>query len=188
MVCFAQTVFAKNSQNPLDANLLQEFKAKNKTQNALSKTQINTFSARPFSLKSQWEVLPQVSVNPNTAQTIDENSNNVGNFKLKTNSSLSTEKQFNKSSPMVLRSKRSQNLGVLTGTFIVKLKSPQDDIAGVLLDYDLMLLQPFKHLSLYFVTSKNNVFNLESTYELLSKDPRIQSLDIEIISRTYGKK
>lgn len=151
-----------------------------------SKVQIlNLNQSTSFSLKPGWQILTQNSVDTQPLES-ESRSVRLGSFSLKSQPSSSTETYFVKSSPLVLYNSRLKNVGVLTGTFEIKLK-PNIPINSLLTDYDLNLTQGFPHLSRFFVTPKTQTFNLKALYQSLSEDNRISSVQLEILDRSYEK-
>lgn len=151
----------------------------------LKVTDVNTFQKRAFNLQPGWDILSQSTAEVDLSSSTQ---NKIGHFKVENDKAVSNETYFVKSNPIVLLNQRTKNIGVLTGTLEIKLKSNETNINQIVNDYNLALLHSFPHLDTYFVSSKNETFNLEAIFQSLSNDERILSVNLEIIDRSYDKK
>ena len=92
--------------------------------------------------------------------------------------------QFNAVNPIVVYNERRQIPGVVTGTLSIKIAQGVD--VNLILDsYQLVSRDAFPQIRLYYVTARNQPFDLPGLFKALQKDPLIEKVDVEILDRQY---
>jgi ABC-type Na+ efflux pump permease subunit len=96
-------------------------------------------------------------------------------------------KQFSLQNPVAVFNERLQRPGIITG--LVKIETSQRE----LLENDLLterarITNSFEPIQTYFITGTDEVFNLEQLYTNLKSKPYIKNIELDVLSRSYGKK
>lgn len=94
-------------------------------------------------------------------------------------------RQFSPSQPLVVLNSRLGIAGVVTGVVTVTLKEGASIEA--LAHIDVQVLNSFPEIRTYYVTSSQEVFDLQSFQEALVSESAVERAHLEILSRQYEK-
>ena len=93
---------------------------------------------------------------------------------------------FQRTSPVVVFDQRLKKPGIVTG--LIKIGCDQKSLLETfLIHVDAEIIQSFEDIRLYYVTSKQNAFNLEVLYATLKKQQFVTSIELDILDRGYEK-
>jgi hypothetical protein len=95
-------------------------------------------------------------------------------------------KNFDKSSPAAVFDPRLKKIGLVTGTLKVVTDEPES-MKAALSAHAAEVTQAFPHIQTYFITSRSDVFNLESLYSALRAQASARSVELEILDRQYER-
>jgi hypothetical protein len=143
-----------------------------------------TLQDEPLFARTGWKVLlgqraTKLNMKP------EDSTWHVGNYALNEGIS-SVESSFEPTSPMVVYDARRKIPGVVTGTFVVTLRTASEPSA-LLKDQRVRVLNSFPEISTYFVTSSQTPFSLTNFKNLLVAKAIVASVEIEVLSRNYEK-
>ena len=83
-------------------------------------------------------------------------------------------------------SERLKKVGIITGTIKVQTMEKQQ-LEKDLNQFRAQITDSFDAIHVYFITSTDQIFNLEQLYENLKAQPYIKNIEIEVLNRTYEK-
>ncbi|WP_413575112.1 hypothetical protein ACLVWU_12635 [Bdellovibrio sp. HCB290] len=99
---------------------------------------------------------------------------------------LGDDRNFSLKNPIVVFDENQGTVGVVPGRVILVLKNFAL-LEKIQKEYGLALLNRFDHLRTVFVTSSLQNFNLSKLVNVLKKDPRVERVELEIVSRNRVK-
>lgn len=97
------------------------------------------------------------------------------------------EHQFSSSRPLAVFNSEGNLPGLITGVFSVRLHEATD-FESFVLDHNLKIVSVFPEISVFYVTSNKEPFDLSTMQETLNKDPRVMKALLEIVTQAYAKK
>lgn len=98
----------------------------------------------------------------------------------------SDERNFRTDRPLVVYNSRKRIAGIVTGVLQVILREGYV-LESLSMASSLRLTGSHPEMRMYFVTSYDSPFDLSDLKELLSKDPAVESVVLEVLSRRYDK-
>jgi hypothetical protein len=96
------------------------------------------------------------------------------------------ETLFSSERPLVVYDSRLQTFGVVTGTIQIDLRKGTN-VSGILQDYGAKIEHSFPGTGTYYISMQEQPFNLVQLKNSLETDSRINRVEVEIVSRRYGK-
>lgn len=96
------------------------------------------------------------------------------------------ERNFSSDRPLVVFNERKKIAGIVTGVVQVILREGYT-IESLAMASSLRVTGSHPEMRMYFVTAFENPFDLSDLKERLSRDPAVQSVDLEVLSRKYEK-
>ncbi|MGE5086150.1 MAG: hypothetical protein ACM3MG_07585 [Bacillota bacterium] len=96
------------------------------------------------------------------------------------------DRNFSASKPMVLYDERMSRPGIVTGELKVSLAEGVDPevIAN---EYRLAVTSGMKNIRLFFMRSKDQIYDLGGLLSSLKNDARISKVELSVVSRSYEK-
>lgn len=142
-------------------------------------------------VQGSWKLVTSVFAIPRAQVSEDDRSMMVGELNgfalFESGRAGVQEEVFTTERPLVVYDTRLQVFGVMTGTLIVFLRSGAS-MEALVHDHSLRILNAFPETGTYYVTSREQPFSLSQLKSSLERDSRINNVEIEIVSRQYGKR
>lgn len=95
--------------------------------------------------------------------------------------------KFDRSSPTVVYETRLKKAGLVTGLIKVETANP-DLLKKALLGMNAQVTSSFADIQIYFITSVQNVFDLEKLFFDLKSLDFVKNVELDIVDRNYEKK
>lgn len=94
--------------------------------------------------------------------------------------------EFNLASPVVVYNSRLKKAGVITGA--LRIQTTQKGLLEQdLNNFNARITDSFENINTYFITSTDQIFNLELLYLNLKAKPYVKFIELDVISRSYEK-
>lgn len=142
-------------------------------------------------VQGSWKLVTSVFAIPRAQVSEDDRSMMVGELSgfalFESGRAGVQEDAFTTERALVVYDTRLQVFGVMTGTLMVFLRSGAS-MEALVQDHGLRVLNAFPETGTYYVTSREQPFNLSQLKNSLERDSRINNVEIEIVSRQYGKR
>lgn len=137
---------------------------------------------------TRWKIWQQTQVvNIQDKSATDKILAQVGNLLIiesqKENESLT---EFSSSSPVAVYDERLKKAGLITGTLKIE-TSEKEQLENDLNQLRAHITDSFDPIHTYFITSLDQVFDLELLYETLKSYPYIKNIELEILNKNYEK-
>lgn len=95
--------------------------------------------------------------------------------------------QFDRNVPPVVYDARLKRAGIVTG--LLKVETDRKDLLEESLpNLNSYISNSFENIQTYFVTSRQDVFDLESLFKNLKSQQYVKSIELDILDRNYEKK
>lgn len=150
-------------------------------------TQLNRTSVLNLESKWQWvenvTAVPKNKFNGSLSNVVAE----VNSYLLLSDSkNVSSAETFFENSPMVLYNENRKQYGLLTGVFIVSVKS-NEDFESIIKDDQFKIVQSFSNIHTIFLKPKESPFSLNDINQQLNQDHRVLKLEYEILMKNLVK-
>ncbi|MDG0816000.1 hypothetical protein [Bdellovibrio svalbardensis] len=153
-------------------------------------TSLESLRASSLWAGQDWKVWKGVSAVPKVSYQGSEGKElgSVGSFVVVENSnSVSDENHFYSQAPLAVFNPTRNRTGIVTGDISVTLQDA-GDFESFVLDHDLKIKEVFPHLRLYYVAAGKEPVDLVALLTSLKNDPRVEKVNLEIVTQSYAKK
>lgn len=169
-------------------NALKHIKNHNRTPSGQTASDPKILHENHLLKSTRWKIWQQTQViNVQNKSGADKILAQVGNLLIIESQNENTSlNEFNSFSPIAVYDKRLKKAGVITGTIKIETLE-KEQLENDLNQLRAHITDSFDPIHTYFITSLDQVFDLELLYETLKSYPYIKNIELEVLNKNYEK-